>query len=130
MIALQARHMIERRPRLFENGVEGRKGVLRLTAKVGRKPSLGVGPDDAGDEDLVADPDGRRKLVSFGGRLHGGRHDGRERLLHWVSPGTDDGDHFSEIRSRLHANSDNDLADAPRSRWSTAATRSSRARRW
>jgi hypothetical protein len=29
--------------------------VFRLTAKVGRKPSLGVGPDDAGDEDLVAD---------------------------------------------------------------------------
>jgi len=29
------------------------------------------------------------------------------------SPGTDDGDHFSEVRSRLHANSDNDLAEAP-----------------
>ncbi len=69
MITVQARHIIERRPRLFENSFEGRKDVLRLTAKVGRKPSLGVGPDDAGDEDLVADPDCWRILVSFGGRL-------------------------------------------------------------
>jgi hypothetical protein len=29
-----------------------------------------------------------------------------------VSPGTDDGDHFSEVRSRLLVNSDNDLAEA------------------
>ena len=26
------------------------------------KPSLGVEPDDAGDEDLIADPDGRHLL--------------------------------------------------------------------
>jgi hypothetical protein len=86
VIAVQARHIIERRPYLVENGLERRKDVFRLTAKVGRKPSLGVGPDDPGDEDLVADPDCRRILVSFGGRLKRGRHDGRERLWHWVSP--------------------------------------------
>jgi len=55
-----------------ENGFERREDVLRLTAKVGRKPSLGVSPDDAGDDDLVADPDCRRILVSFGGRLKRG----------------------------------------------------------
>ena len=62
VITAQARHIIERRPRLVEYGFERRKDVLRLTAKVGRKPSLGVKPDDTGDEDLIADPDGRRKL--------------------------------------------------------------------
>jgi len=72
VITVQARHIIERRPRLFENGFEGRKDVLRLTAKIGRKPSLGVGPDDAGDEDLVADPDCWRILVSFEAALNEG----------------------------------------------------------
>src|SRR5258708_19964130 len=86
VITVQARHIIERRPRFVENGFERRKDVLRLTAKVGRKPSLGVGPDDAGDEDLVADPDCRRILVSFGSRFKRGRYDGREWLGHWVSP--------------------------------------------
>lgn len=71
---------------MFENGFERRKDVLRLTAKVGRKPSLGVDPNDAGDEYLVADPDGRRKLVSFGSHPKRGGYDGRERLWHWVSP--------------------------------------------
>ena len=61
------------------NGLERRKDVLRLTAKVGRKPSLGVGRDDSGDEDLVADPDCRRILISFRGRLKRGRYDGREQ---------------------------------------------------
>jgi hypothetical protein len=86
VITVQARHIIERCPRLVENGFERRKDVLRLTTKVGRKPSLGVDPDDAGDEDLVADPDCGRVLVSFGSRLKRGRYDGRERFWHWGSP--------------------------------------------
>src|SRR6202008_314609 len=81
---MQARHIVERRPSLIENGFELRKDVLRLTAKVRRKPSLGVGPDDSGDEDLVSDPDCRRILVSFGGRLKRGRYDGRERFWHLI----------------------------------------------
>ena len=86
VITVQARHIIERRSCFVENGFERREYVLRLTAKVGRKPSLGVSPDDAGDDDLVADPDCRRILVGFGGRLKRGRYDCGERLWHWVSP--------------------------------------------
>src|SRR5690349_14169584 len=86
VITVQACHIIERRSCFVENGFERREDVLHLTAKIGRKPSLGVGPDDAGDDDLVADPDCRRILVSFGGRLKRGRYDCGERLWHWVSP--------------------------------------------
>ena len=82
VITVQARDIIERRPRLVQNGFERREDVLRLTAKVRRKLPLGVGPDDAGDENLVANPDCRRLLVGFGGRLKRGRYDGLERLWH------------------------------------------------
>src|SRR5216683_2477148 len=87
VITVQAHHMVHRRSGPTDNGFKRGEHVLRLTAEIDRKPSLGVDPNDAGHEDMIADPNGWRKLEVVGNRFHKKRYDSSEPLWHSFSSG-------------------------------------------